>query len=128
MRPAEPNELQSFRLRRNSRSSLSTLHSLLLFCASVVEEGVAFEHAVVELPLLLGAAAEGALKLCVGREDEDPPARRQRPDGLAEGAVQSLRLPLFQQPLACFSDQSSNIAPDLLPHMLSFQDSADMFI
>ena len=38
----------------------------LCLCASVVEEGVAFEHAVVELAFLLRAAAEGALKLCVG--------------------------------------------------------------
>ena len=34
----------------------------LCLCASVVEEGVAFEHAVVELAFLLRAAAEGALK------------------------------------------------------------------
>lgn len=45
----------------------------LCLCASVVEEGVAFEHAVVELAFLLRAAAEGALKLCVGGEHQDAP-------------------------------------------------------
>ena len=66
----------------------------------MVEEGVALDHAVVELALFLRRAAEGPLELRVGGEDHQPPLLRQLPGGFAEGPVQPLGLLLLQQPFA----------------------------
>ena len=71
IRPAPPDTI----------TPISSLHVLLSSCASVVEEGVALDHAVVELALLLRRAAEGALELRVGGEDHQPPLLRQLPGG-----------------------------------------------
>ena len=72
----------------------------LCLCASVVEEGVAFEHAVVELALFSGGSAEAPLELRVGAEHHHPPLGWQGPVGLTEGAVEGLGLLFLQQPLA----------------------------
>ena len=61
----------------------------------MVQEQVALEHPVVQLPLPVGLPAEGALELRVGGQQTPAPVQPgvQGPEGPAEGAVELLRLP-----------------------------------
>ena len=74
------------------------MHTSLYFIA--VHEYIAFDHAVVQLPLFGGLLAEGALELRVAGKHQRAPALRQTPPHLAELPVQLLRLLLFHQALA----------------------------